>query len=784
MTIAAPTTFPVQWNNPDNTPPAPPPYNHRVGAAYHDGYLLFAIPRTAGPLDSATPVLTPPATYYLDLQYNEVETTAAPGLGLVVSAVSPGVTYGIRPNTLAITARMLARMETFAPGGLPWVIWAETPLTPTLPGQTDFYYTIPTVPPPASFPNLPINPIPAFENAPVGGIVDFTTASLDGKVFLLWVNPADPGNIWYSTFDGSVTTPAAILLSVGEPFEIFSIDATAVALLDADNNPFSSIAVVALTTDTSTDIAPVLYGALVNPLTGDAPRVLSMPPSVDGTTPNSSIRCAWGSLPTADGTSPVANGLIVFYGNAGKEHYYIGETENDLGFDGGVTQLSVIDLSTQNAQSPTWTQITPTFTDPAFTMASMVALFPITLFDSSTGNALMSLGIAGALMTTRATGSRPLIQEFGVYDFYVQTVPSLKLIQQPMTSGTTVPAEISDPGTLTAIVSSWVLVGIITGLPPHADGQSGVSVGYGMNKTISKSTTLTSGYTATFNGTVVAASLGVAIDTAKAATTDNTTEIDAMVNFSSDSGRADLEAHGWFLVLQPTYSRLSFVVQNVAGAASGPVITVLTISQGTSGSLSSPNSSGPTLTPIEFNLAAPEQPADPDDAVLPIICQFPAGSDGTVVSWPASNDIAGWMALPYNDDAYQQWLQAWNAMPLPQQPNIISVGDNGYNQCLTFENTTENQFKHTLTIKTGPTINLEVLQFNGSDGLTLDTCIDTSFETSQQLTVSYGPLAGNKAQLQIQPLLLQPASPGAPWLPTLMSQQKPWMLTWRVLTYA
>lgn len=758
MTVATPASF--QALNTIGTtlcPPAPPPWNHRPGGAYYGGYLLFATPR----------MNTSNNFYYLDLQYNAVQTTATAD-GTIISGVDQGVTCGVRPGDEAIPARMMARLESFTPGGVPWMIWAEMPLDP---GSTIspvvFYYNVPQFPGGGDPPVIAsvMTPIASFPGAPTEALVDFTTASLGGKVFMMWVVPSDAANVWYTTFDGMQTTEAAILMSIDPSLQIVSIDATTVMTVDEQNNPSASIAVVALSTDNAT--VPKLHCTLVNPLTGAAPQTIPMPVPVLGSTPQSAIRVTWGSLPQADGNPPVKNGLILHYVAAGLVHQIV--AGNDLGTYGGPSYLNIVDISPgQGYPSQDWVDVTPSSlygADLAFTCASMSALFPITIVDP-TGNALVSLGVCAEILI-------PILMLTELDNFYFQTLPSFKLTQQaPIIDGTTVESGY-DEGTITSIVSSWELLGIITGLPPYVQGQNGVSVTYGRATDFSQKTTLTSDQTLTLGATLLDASMSVAIAASNAVASGTDVDLSVSLTFSTDSTPPASPTHGWFIILQPTYARYTYVISNVAGVSAGPTITILTITNGTT-----------ALIALPFDLTAPNTPLDPSLPELAILCQFPTGSDGSpIVSWPASNDMNGWLALPIGGTAYSQWLQLWQAQELPNQPELISVGDNGYNETLTFTNSQDNTFQNTVTIKTGTDIAISVFQFSVEGELSIGTEVETNFTTSYQFVLSYGPLDGVQEQLQIQPKLYQPSAAGAPWLPKLMSQQQPWMLTWRVINF-
>src|SRR6185369_11714533 len=199
-----------------------------------------------------------------------------------------------------------------------------------------------------------------------------------------------------------------------------SIDATAVLAIDENSNQVASIAVVVLSTDFKT--VPLLDCVLVNPLTGGAPQNIPMPVPILGSTPPSSIRVTWGSLPEQDG-SAVTNGLVLHYVAAGLEGVTLPHNLTNFGDWAGNSYLNLIDLSPgQGFASQGWLQVTPSI-EPnpndlqTFVTASMTALFPITLVDPATGNALMSVGVAGS----------DFIHPLGP-DLYLQTLPSLRLV--------------------------------------------------------------------------------------------------------------------------------------------------------------------------------------------------------------------------------------------------------------------------------------------------------------------------------------------------------------------
>ncbi|HRJ60988.1 MAG TPA: hypothetical protein PKZ97_06205 [Azospirillaceae bacterium] len=486
-----------------------------------------------------------------------------------------------------------------------------------------------------------------------------------------------------------------------------------------------------------------------------------------------SVRVAWGSLPlttaTPGTTVQAANGLTVAVTPVNATPI------NDAAARAGTVTAAVIDLTPTPARgsiSP-WTNLTPPLgnylnepnvhnDDQAiWVLSQTAALLPMPTYAADGSMAgVYQVGLVGVA----CVNSETWLDSVGWFiEPFTAPMPAFNLTLQPGAAQAVNDVAAWPTDDIQCAITTWQLLGVVAGLPPYpADAPSGasasVSVSYGSSA--SSSTNQTSSKSLKVGGSLSICSTSVTYAATQSSGLTQQSSISNTFNFNL--GQAVHGASvGWLLFYQPNYILNQSTVATWGGGGVSAGVVFQELMQG-----SGANPGG--FAAIEFNIADPSTPINPKDPIQATLAGF-----APTVAWPSTTSPAAW-----NDYTTPSWkLQSVPATSFPS----MQVSDNVDSISLQSQGSSTVSSDSTLTIEGSVKCQFmnKILGFDV--GGSLKTSVSSSLAVASTFTISvtYGGFGADKTYL-LQPQFYMASGPGAPWVPSILSSQQPWLLTWQV----
>jgi hypothetical protein len=339
-----------------------------------------------------------------------------------------------------------------------------------------------------------------------------------------------------------------------------------------------------------------------------------------------------------------------------------------------------------------------------------------------------------------------------------------------------------DPAANTA-ASSWILLGIVTGVPPYPPNigpktQDSVTIQYTGSGTDTASVETTDGAMASLGASGDGLSIEGSYKTTLMESSEGTTAwsygtLLPLVNTYTDGNETKIKQDvGWMVVLKPAYFRDDYTVTTRDGQPTGITISVIWTGN--------QDECRPSVDYFEFIISDPTMvPPDPYKRGAQNMYKFPAG-----LTWPGSANPGGW---PTDFQPPASWML--NTF-MGQQPFQTVTGSTGAPELLTFSkgftDSQTNSIAQAIDIQEG--VNFSVFKFKASQNFAMKSQLKIVYTNGLQISINYGgfnaPNGPNDYdEITIQPLLYagNPTidSP-LPWVPTIYRQHAPWLLTWQV----
>jgi len=326
-----------------------------------------------------------------------------------------------------------------------------------------------------------------------------------------------------------------------------------------------------------------------------------------------------------------------------------------------------------------------------------------------------------------------------------------------------------------SLVQSWLLLGVITGLPPaplpreSLIGEGSLQISYSTSTTdASTQTSKTSfGISGGFKGAAKGFELNVGSGYGQMAASGVTQQTSYSVTYSEQYEDPN---RGWLVVLQPNYYNGLYEVQAYDGTSLDMQIFC-----------SWPD--GGNVLSIPFVLTNPNTPVP---GYPKSVYTFPVdtASGRPVIRWPRTGDLDGWMSPPLPNEL--------GTVPGSKNTNLYTDGQGinaqiGATQTLgvsgsnlvTF--TTDSEQK--VNVEGG--VSLFGFSVKGNYEWSWLNQSKATFDEDNAITVQYPALNPNwgYSYLNISLILNQLAqSPSEVpnWIPTIFSGSNPWLITWKV----
>lgn len=757
--LLTPSNFILAGNSTLSPPPSGSSFQ-RPSACNWEGYVFTCQPRVNSensPQDW---------TYYLDLQYNTINSTAPTG---GTYGLDTNVTWGLVSRESASRTQFLTAMQVI--DAAPYAFWFETEIdVNSYPvGENTFkYFVVPMSQIGNPWDQTQIK-TPLITGLPTASLIDFSTAVIGNKtLFFLAVEQNGDGafEIQYFTMVNGVFSACALFTSIGSMAELHSIDTSVVLVPKGDGTANQLIALAVCGLDSNGN--SVSYNALYNPDNFSASPVVLTPP-VFPPTPNVpgitlyrvSLRTGWGSIPVSGGEM-VISGLVLVYS--------LGFNGGDVTFSeggGGDAYITVIDLS--SLQAPIgWTSIKPGPAQsynipngaPMF-YPSQISLFPVLIENTVTKNISYTLTVLTNIGFQYTQDLPPPCASF------VVQLPSYSLIPTGSVSSSTAENADLSGDDLTAAVSSWLLLGVISGLPPFPDTSADVQVVVEYTKEQSKSSTITSDATTNVSGNTsvgpvsIGGSLGHSLEKINKQTLATTISLKYTFENTQKQG-----TDGWLLVAQPVYTRNTYAIQTYDGTNADFSLNLLWCSD-----------DALSFGVYSFQLGNPNAISDSQDVWTNAIRHFPVDSNGQPIAfWPASTDLDAWInyknpsiadsvdpIISLSGFKVEQSVGASEVLNLTSASNLVTTVTNN------IDVSTEIKF-------------LQVFKVGYKGSLETRNEVETDVSNSLSISINYSPW-GNEVpcqSLMVQPLLYQCKNESAPWVPIPLAGQRPWLLTWQL----
>lgn len=756
----------------------------RLAAGLVGEYLMMVIPRQ--PIDGNGYLYST-----LEFQCNAIGLANQPP---TVNIVQPGVSavnlvppvYAMQPGVC-----FYPRIEVLQ-GVTATIFWAASydgAQAPTLSYFTSLFTG------PTAFTKTSDNQTATLEiqNGPTAALTDFTSASINETIYMFWANTNDV-NIYVNpvscSFAPALTTSGQqVQMTGGEtvaPIQLpagcslLSLDAAVVHTGSTlDNNGVTSTAIaVALLYDLpeGPGFGQVLEVQLYDPAAGTVTPLYSEAAPVS-CGPGASVRVAWGSLPlttaTPGTTVQAANGLTVAVTPVNATPI------NDAAARAGTVTAAVIDLTPTPARgsiSP-WTNLTPPLgnylnepnvhndNQAIWVLSQTAALLPMPTYAADGSNAgVYQVGLVGVA----CVNSKSWYGDVGWFiEPFTAPMPAFNLTLTPGAA-----QAVNDfsaggqwgPDDIQCAITTWQLLGVVAGLPPYpADAPSGatasVSVSYGSSA--SSSTSQTSSKSLKVGGSLSICSTSVTYAATQSSGLTQQSSISNTFNFNLGQAVPGASV-GWLLFYQPNYILNQSTVATWGGGGVSAGVVFQELMQG-----SGVNPGG--FAAIEFNIADPSTPIDPKDPAQATLAQFAPS-----VVWPSTADPAAW--------SNYYTTESWKLQPVPSTSfPTIQVSDDVDTVSLQSQSSSTVSSDTTLTIEGSVKCQFmnKILGFDV--GGSLKTSVSGSLAVASTFTVSvtYGGFGPNHTYL-LEPQFYMASGPGAPWVPSILSSQQPWLLTWQV----
>lgn len=741
---------------------------HRLGGGYFNGYVFLSTPRNANP------------GCFLDLEVNPLPFDPS----TCSLSLPSGFTWGLGGDV--IQGRILSRVETFNVDA-PVVIWVETAsFGGTGDPTTTFKSVVPQFGPNSPFANpdagMPTGPEPptadliktfTFPGQP-NPVLDFTTASVNGTIYLFWTVP-NQNTICWAAFDGTNATPNGTLIALSSS-TIFSIDATAVQMLDQSTGiQTTRIAVVALSlSDDANNVLPTLSGWLFE-TDGTLVQTLALPPLPNPNSGNidafsSTIRATWGTL--TGNQSCNANGLVLAYvpshGSAAFNAFALPSVADINAL--GPLLINSVDLN--GGQEFEWTDMDPSAgvwgntVEAMATSGPLSVLFPIPV-PTRAGAITIYVGNAAAAVSIESVAAGRVALLHADPRFYLNVLQSFFLTRS--SAGTPQPsnwrADFNNDD-ITAALGSWTMIGMITGLPPYFSDQppGDVSITYRLNTTAGTDSQLSTSKTVTVGATCgpVKGSLAQAVVTTDDSVTN--TEHDTSLTFSTGAASILPPELGVIIYWAPAYQCGTYSIANALKQPNGLTLSMVWAS------------GFGLISQQTFSLTDLNTPVDDTPLSAAFAKSFPSNAAGTSqIAWPRSDDPGAWMLgiPPFTKMASVQ----------PNQMQVATTGsiEDGLTFSTTQSTTSDNNL--TISLSANATAFQGILGLSVSGEFSLTSKVESILGQTQIFTATYDALVPSAPvkSFVITPLLLLPDGTGVPpWLPSFAAAQQPWLLTWQV----
>lgn len=623
-------------------------------------------------------------------------------------------------------------------------------------------------------------------NGPTTGLIDFTSASINDTIYLFWSNSGDanvyvnPAACSYGASSSSSSSGMQVTMTPGQTTALLqppegatlrSMDAAVVNLNTATDGSGATtvkIAVALLYQEAGgqTDTVDV---RLYDPTDGSVSPLFAAASPVAGYQ-SPSVRVAWGSLPFATGTAgqttQTANGLTVAVTSCAPSN------ENAYYAMVGAPNVAVVDLTPTSSfgSLSAWTDLTPPLSNyygepnvdsknaDIWALAQSTVLLSMpTYADDNSDKGVYQVGLVG-LACVFSDNSKWFIESF------TAPLPAFSLTLQPGAAQAVNDVAAWPADDIECAITTWQLLGVLAGLPPYpADAPSGatasVSVSYGSSS--SAATSQTSSKTLKVGGSLGAFSTSVAYAATQTTGFSQQNSINNTFSFSLTNAVPGASV-GWLLFYQPNYILNQSLVTTWGGtnASAGVVFQQLTQAPGN-------NAGG--FAAVEFNIADPSAPINPQDPVQATLAGFAPS-----VVWPSTTDPAAWTNY-YTTESWK--LQSLPATSFPS----MQVSDNVDTISLQSQSSNTVSADSTLTIEGSAKCQFmnKILGFDV--GGSLKTSVSSSLAVASTFTISvtYGGFGPNYTYL-LEPQFYMASGPGAPWIPSIVSSQQPWLLTWQI----
>lgn len=576
-----------------------------------------------------------------------------------------------------------------------------------------------------------------------------------------------PGLYYFTTSDGTNFSPLAPLPDpVGSQLAAYTfvtLSATSV-LLGSDG---SGIAVGGFTVDASGTLGVQVFAFSLSDLAAGstAPYLqqydLSEACSIASWSyatyiPNPSLALCWGPSPTDSGAGSgnTLTAVLVWTVPDGQE------LETSIGY----MQLDLVEpLASESAMS---------LGTASTGYSNAAGAFPFT-FQSAAGYQPGGGGAtyAGGQYVTLFTTSNQSFSDGGL--LFAWFLPSLLYSQgsettYPMTCDGSLNAD-----TTAATVASWGLLGVVTGLPPFdstgvaSAAQVYLSVGYGTGETqsvqVSSQTSILVGGGVPL---ISAQANWVWTSQSSSSTTWSLSFQETIYPVDTESGALlpDWNQRGALVVMVPTYKVAQYELYSWSSPPADLGLSMYLLW-----------TAGGSVQVFPFVLTDPSETGLFSDTGPAPLYLFPTtAGGGPAVTWSATDDLPGW-----SDSPPATVLNGVKPLAATGGLQTISVNTaTAFNETLDLSQVQSQICSTQNSIGLTPSVSLFGLSFNG--GLTLQQTqqVETDFNQSVSIAVSYPQLVSG--YIDIQPLLYQADASSLPWVPTPLAGQRPWLLTWQV----
>lgn len=738
-----------------------------------DGALLIAVPRATTLIKEGDSWAT---STWLQLQCNPLTLEQGKPTPLI-EVVPPGSDYALTEptNSVFIQPNLLLRPRIdLIAGAQPLVIWVES--QPNNSVRVQYYFPIIQAGVLQPVDLKTVQSLAPMDFGPAADLVEFSVACINAQIFTFWSNASDP-NFYLCILN--YTDPQTLscinntipLWQTPVGYTLLCFDAAVVYQSNATDFTGVTSANITIATLYQTGNGPLIVVRIMDSTTQSITELCSFAPPC-ACPPGSTIRVTWGSLPGSD--PQATNGICVLVTPNAPDGLYFPYSDVPnfpcVSPVAGNPWITVVDISpTKNyGTNGGWTSLMPPlnnysneglYSDDLAIGVNCASTVLCPIIDNATdgsANALYNVCFLGTACLTAQNWDDK-------WSFFAEifTAPMPAFTMSYVAGSANATNQLTGAGTadVQAAISSWQLLGIVAGLPPYPEDivqpTASVTIQYLSNN--SESNTATSGSSLKAGGTLSICQTGVTVASSMAIKNSVTIALDNEITFDLD---AVVEANtGWMLFYQPQYCIDQFQINTISGTPCGVVFEMLV--QSTS------NVGGYAAYP--FNITQPNVPLK-SDPISEILAQFPS----TFTGWPSTTDPSAW----YNYYDINKWALTETSPPMTL--SAITSGQSVGESSLTCTTGQATQLNSSQSIKADIdcTIMKDVLGFQIGGSITTSLSNTVNASNTFSISVQYGRIGDNP--LTLQPLFYQASTPNAPWVPTVVGIQQPWILMWEV----